>query len=94
MEAVLTVQTGDNLGFNLRSSLKPALSSTPTSPGESISRRQLIKPDPILEAAAGWGGIQGVLADSPSQLEVTTAEWFQCFMHNASLADSFQFAVI
>lgn len=31
VEAVLTVQTGDNLGFNLRSSLKPALPSTPTS---------------------------------------------------------------
>lgn len=62
------LQTGDNLGFNLRSSLKPALSSTPTSPGDSISRRQLIKPGPILEAVAVWGGIQGVLTDRPSQL--------------------------
>lgn len=68
-QAVLTVQTGYDLGFNLRSSLKSALSSTPSpNPRKSISRRQLIIPGPILEAAAIWGSIQGVLTDRQSQL--------------------------
>lgn len=56
----------DDLGFNLRSPLKSALSSTPSSPGDSISRRQLIKPGPILEGAAIWGSVQAVLADRQS----------------------------
>lgn len=67
-EAIFTVQTGDDLGFNLRNSLKSALSSTASSPGGSISRRQRTKPGPIWKAVAIWGTIQGVLADRQSQL--------------------------
>ena len=67
-EAVFAVQTADDLGFNLRSSLKSVLSSTPSFPGGSIFRHQCTKPGPIWKAAAVWGTIQCVLADRQSQL--------------------------
>lgn len=66
--AGFAVQAGDDWGFNVRSSLKSALSSTPSFPGGSMCRHRCTKPGPIWKAAAVWGSIQGVLADRHSQL--------------------------
>jgi hypothetical protein len=93
-DALLTVQTGDVLGFTLRSALKLALSSTPTFPGGSIARRQLTKAGPILDAAAVWGTIQGVLAGRQSQLRINDCRGVSMLHTNCSLADNFQLAVI
>lgn len=83
-DAVLTVQSGDALGFNLRSSLKSALSSTPTFPGGS-SRKQV----QFWRLQQSGETSKVSLQTGSHNSEMTTAEGVQCCMQIALLLTIF-----
>lgn len=70
-EAVSAVQNGDDLGFNLRSSLKPARSSSPSFPGGSTCRRQCTKTRSNLEGCSHLGRHPRC----PCRQAITTRKW-------------------